>query len=75
MPSQTGPANGAHLRAIANWSSVRLAPIAFTSASAARYSADPNAGGGDRRSSLPDVRKNGRAPNPPVTIGAPLLTQ
>ena len=31
--------------------------------------------GSSRRSSLPDVRKNGRAPSPPRTMGVPLLTQ
>src|SRR5688500_3916305 len=75
MPLITGPENGTHFTTIAVCSAVRPSAIARTSASAARYAGDPNTGGGGERSSLADARKNGRAPSPPRTVGAPVLVQ
>src|SRR5689334_13455479 len=61
--------------AIASCSAVRVSEIWRTSARAARYVADPNVGGGGGRSSLPDARKNGRAPRLPRAMGPPFHTQ
>ena len=57
-----GGARGAQSWAWATCSAVRVSDIARISASPARNSGDPNAGGGSGRNWAPEVRKNGRVP-------------
>src|SRR2546423_8834682 len=63
--------------AIAICSAVRVSEMCRISASPARKSLDPNAGGGPGRNWLADLRKQGRTPRngPPATVaGGVLLT-
>src|SRR3989442_13956308 len=69
------PAPCAQNVAICTCSAERVSEICRISASAARKSADPNAGGGPGRNWLADVRNQGRTPanGPPATVGGGVL--